>query len=226
MVMGAYLQDIVKDVQLNLLCDSSHGAGGIQNGQIEVMLQRRCIDDDGRGVGEVLDSKNSIQPHLWLTLDNADNSSAFFRHLSLRQQFPLLLIPVDSILMQKYENIIANKIAMKQSQQQYANPLPYNVNLLSFRPRSQNGTRAIVRLQHIFAINEHPIYSKPVVVDLTKLFVSPFVVVNVQEMNLTANVPVSTDKDKDKKKNSKQNAGAYLITLNPMEIRTFLVDFQ
>jgi hypothetical protein len=41
-----------------VLCnDRSQGAISIEEGQIEVMLHRRILFDDGRGVGERLDEK-------------------------------------------------------------------------------------------------------------------------------------------------------------------------
>lgn len=47
------MRDKADDLQLNVLCDSTHGAASLRNGEIEMMLHRRCIDDDGRGLGEV-----------------------------------------------------------------------------------------------------------------------------------------------------------------------------
>lgn len=49
----AFMRDVHDDLQLNFLCDATHGAASLKDGQIEMMLHRRCIDDDGRGVGEV-----------------------------------------------------------------------------------------------------------------------------------------------------------------------------
>lgn len=39
--------------QLTIVMTSSHGCGSQANGHIELMLHRRCLKDDGYGVGEV-----------------------------------------------------------------------------------------------------------------------------------------------------------------------------
>eukprot|EP00331_Platyophrya_macrostoma_P022192 CAMPEP_0176445692 /NCGR_PEP_ID=MMETSP0127-20121128/23863_1 /TAXON_ID=938130 /ORGANISM="Platyophrya macrostoma, Strain WH" /LENGTH=983 /DNA_ID=CAMNT_0017831547 /DNA_START=80 /DNA_END=3031 /DNA_ORIENTATION=+ len=48
------IQDNTTGLRATLLTDRSHGATSLQNGQLEVMLHRRLICDDGRGVGEPL----------------------------------------------------------------------------------------------------------------------------------------------------------------------------
>jgi hypothetical protein len=58
-------------------------------GELEVMLDRRCVSDDGRGVGETLDEKNRTQQALWAIFDGIDNSALLHRKLALRQQFPI-----------------------------------------------------------------------------------------------------------------------------------------
>ncbi|CAI5530929.1 unnamed protein product [Closterium sp. Naga37s-1] len=52
---GAFIAD--STAQLSLLVDRPLGAASLADGQIEVMLHRRMISDDGEGVAEVLDEK-------------------------------------------------------------------------------------------------------------------------------------------------------------------------
>ncbi|CAI5488501.1 unnamed protein product, partial [Closterium sp. Naga37s-1] len=52
---GAFIAD--STTQLSLLVDRPLGAASLADGQIEVMLHRRMIADDGKGVGEVLDER-------------------------------------------------------------------------------------------------------------------------------------------------------------------------
>jgi len=103
---------------------------------------------------------------------------------------------------------------------QVINELPFNVHLLSLQ--TVNGTAngkmiTLLRLQHIFAEGEHPVWSKPAVVDLNKLFVSPYQISGVEEMNLTGSVVKGTEKvGKD---------GLPVVTLHPMQIKTFAITF-
>jgi hypothetical protein len=53
------------------------------------MLDRRCLSDDGRGVGETLDEKNRTQQALFALFDTIDNSALLHRKLAIRQQFPI-----------------------------------------------------------------------------------------------------------------------------------------
>jgi hypothetical protein len=76
-------------VQFTLISDRSHGAASLNAGELEVMLDRRCVSDDGRGVGETLDEKNRTQQVLWATFDSIDNSAVLHRKLAVRQQFPI-----------------------------------------------------------------------------------------------------------------------------------------
>lgn len=45
------------------------------------------------------------------------------------------------------------------------NSLPFNIHLLTFKMINSTSHEVLLRLQHIFEINEHPIWSKP-----TKVF--------------------------------------------------------
>jgi hypothetical protein len=53
-----YIQDNATGLRSTLLTDRAHGATSLKPGQIEVMLHRRCVCDDGRGVGEPLSEKD------------------------------------------------------------------------------------------------------------------------------------------------------------------------
>lgn len=87
--------------------------------------------------------------------------------------------------------------------------LPENVCILSMDARDANATGEVVlRLMHTFEVDEHPTLSRPVTVDLSKLF-SVFQLVTVKELTLTANQPLPFD--------------GTAIKLLPMQIRTFAI---
>ncbi|XP_062104684.1 alpha-mannosidase At3g26720-like isoform X1 [Humulus lupulus] len=50
--LGIYMQDSISE--LSVLVDRSVGGSSLVDGQIELMLHRRLLHDDSRGVGEVL----------------------------------------------------------------------------------------------------------------------------------------------------------------------------
>ncbi len=49
----AFIVDPKEQTQLTLVMTSSHGCGSTTSGRLELMLHRRCLKDDGYGVGEV-----------------------------------------------------------------------------------------------------------------------------------------------------------------------------
>jgi hypothetical protein len=92
----------------------------------------------------------------------------------------------------------------------------------------------ILRLAHMYAVGEDNKLSNPVTVDLTKIF-SKISVGNVQEVSLTTNQDIN--KMKSMKWNLENGASDHMpyeiipfdgksVTINPMDIRTFIFSPQ
>ena len=45
---------------MTLMNDRSQGGSSLDNGQVELMINRRIYKDDGKGVGEALNEKDSL----------------------------------------------------------------------------------------------------------------------------------------------------------------------
>jgi len=126
--------------------------------------------------------------------------------------------------------------------------LPVNVHLLSLEARSNS--ELLVRLAHQFAVNEDATLSDPVSVDLFQLLAA-WGPVSAQEMTLSANQlkseqlagkiqwPTETGASAaggakivkpeavDKRASKLRGAStAFEVTLNPMQIKTFLVQLK
>jgi hypothetical protein len=56
----AYLRD--SSSQFTVLTDRSQGGASLANGALEIMVHRRILKDDARGVGEPLNETDSITP--------------------------------------------------------------------------------------------------------------------------------------------------------------------
>jgi len=80
-------------------------------------------------------------------------------------------------------------------------------------------------------VNEDPVYSQPVTVDLSSLFVD-FVPVSLVETSLTANQPLKSmsrmkwNSTTTLEESETTDEASVVIQLKPMEIRTFLVNFE
>lgn len=123
--------------------------------------------------------------------------------------------------------------------------LPKNVHLLTLEPWKQNSI--LVRFEHIFAKGEDPKYSQPVSFDFQNVF-RGINVASMRETTLSANqwlnevnrlqfkaktvadlneIPLSDEfSESNDLEDEKDDYANFKITLNPMEIRTFVVKLK
>ena len=180
----AFLRDKDDSLQLTVVMTSSHGVGSFSDGHLELMLHRRCLQDDGYGVGEVLDEADHINPTLFLILDTPRSSTRVHRRLALLKEFPNTLLYGAVITdLSKYVKTYTTSTSLLRAE------LPENIHLLSFIPQ-MGFPSSILRLQHVFALTEDPILSNPVDVDLSAIF-SSFSLTEIVETTLSANQPLS-----------------------------------
>ena len=114
--------------------------------------------------------------------------------------------------------------------------LPANVNLLTFEGWKQPSTY-LVRFEHLFEKDEDSLYSAPITLDLEVVF-SEFDIVSVRETTLAGNqwkeentrlkfyadpVPVP---EPTVKQTSHKSDNSMKVKLNPMEIRTFVIEMN
>ncbi|KAM8843149.1 lysosomal alpha-mannosidase [Synchiropus picturatus] len=211
--------------QLTVVTDRSQGGGSLRNGSLEIMLHRRLLYDDNRGVAEPLNETSDLFPEglvvrgrLLLSLERP--ASAADAHRPLAQQVVLqpLLTFTDGEL---HPNTRLQFSGLQAA-------LPPAVHLLTLTQWDDN--LVLLRLEHQFQSWESSAYSQPVTLDLQKLF-STMEVLGVSEMNLSANqwkeemsrfswTPQTEEEPQPKKV---QDGSTWEVTLRPMEIRTFLL---
>ncbi|XP_034043246.1 lysosomal alpha-mannosidase [Thalassophryne amazonica] len=218
-----FLNDDVN--QLTVVTDRSQGGSSIHNGSLEIMLHRRLLYDDVRGVGEPLNESSAMFPEglivrgcLLLTLDHPSTASDVHRPLAEEMVLQPLLTFVDGDL--------HPKTRLEFSGLQAA--LPPAVHLLTLSQWDKD--LVLLRLEHQFQVWESKVNSQPVTVDLQMLF-STLEVVGVSELNLSANQWKEEMKrfhwmsqtEEPFLHKSHASTAAWLVTLKPMEIRTFLL---
>ena len=180
----AFLLDNNGNDQFTLIGTHAHGCGSSSNGHIELMLHRRCLADDGYGVGEVLDDTTHIASSIWLILDYNEENTFLHRRLALLHEHP----PVP-LFGQPVSSLSAWTSQYLTQTSEVSQELPLNVHLLSLNSLTETNS-TIFRLQHIFELGEHPVYSQPVTVDIDALFTS-FEMSSPVESSLSANQPLS-----------------------------------
>ncbi|XP_023318565.1 lysosomal alpha-mannosidase isoform X1 [Trichogramma pretiosum] len=227
------IEDKSNQLRLSALTDRAQGGSSLEEGELQLMLHRRLLSDDAFGVGEAL------------------NESAYGQGLVARGQHFLLggsMAELDQLLLEEKE--IATELALRpwifvsptedsfeewnknyrMKSNDLIGKLPKNVKILTLEPWKEG--EVLLRLEHLFEKDESPKYSVPASVDLKELF-STFTIHSVRETVLSANqwiedlnrlqwqsegneVPVGNNK-------SEPIIDSFVVRLNPMEIRTFII---
>ncbi|KAL9966329.1 hypothetical protein ACROYT_G024383 [Oculina patagonica] len=225
-----YIKD--SDKQLTILTERSLGGSSMKDGSMEIMLHRRLLVDDKRGVGEPLNEPGIlgkgliVRGKLCLTLAPPKSSAALHRELGEK----LLLEPVLTFA--------ANSLTFKQWASQFnsmhsglTRELPANVHLLTLETMQDS---ALIRVEHQYEAGEDPKLSQPVNISLAGLF-TDFDIESMTEMNLAANQLLkdkrplhwniksrkNVEENKTKKKRVSRSAYDLNVELTPMQIRTF-----
>ncbi|CAG9856048.1 unnamed protein product [Phyllotreta striolata] len=231
------MKDELKDMEVAVLNDRSQGGSSLDIFSLELMLHRRLLYDDNKGVAENLNEIEFMKPvyvrgsHYLVVgstkgQDFNGKSTAAVERILAQKKLVQPWIGVSSIN-KTYEEI------RKSSNLRYEglkSSLPENVNILTFEPWSSN--QYLLRLEHIMEKNEDKDLSTPTTIDLKNAF-KHFNIKNMTETTLGANellsdfnkrgryIWVKNDKESTKSANVDDDAG---ITLQPMQIRTFIVE--
>jgi len=201
-VSRGYIKDSTRDNVLVYASQSTHGIASLANGELEIMLHRRCSRDDSRGMNEALNDQTQYIALLRLTVDTSDESTRFHQKHSKTLSFPPA---VFYGLSSNYPGWVAH------SRNFLNNPLPENVFLLSFNPRDSESDQITLRLFNSFERGSHSSLAQPVTVNLRTLF-RDFVITSAEERTLTLLNPLP-----------QQPADLSNIVVDPIEIRTFVV---
>jgi len=193
-----YQTDVTNGRVMSIVNDRSQGGGSIKNGELELMVHRRLVGDDSRGVGEPLNETASITPypnplrvgvgigvigHHYLHLGNTSNGAAHYRERMDRVfNEPVLgFAPVTNV--QQFLAAYTTRASVSGS------PLPPNVELMTLQPWG-NG-QVLIRVSHQYAVGEDVQLSKAVTFDLAQVFAGPLAMASATEMTLTANQKLS-----------------------------------
>ncbi|GAV59511.1 Glyco_hydro_38 domain-containing protein/Glyco_hydro_38C domain-containing protein/Alpha-mann_mid domain-containing protein [Cephalotus follicularis] len=237
--LGIYIQDNRKE--FSVLVDRSVGGSSLVDGQIELMLHRRLLLDDSRGVAEALNETVcvldecrglTIQGKYYFRIDPLGEGAKWRRSFGQEIYSPLLLAFAeedDDSWMDSHTPTFSG-ISSSYS-------LPENVAVLTLQELADG--KVLLRLAHLYEIGEDKDLSVMTSVELTKLFPGKKID-KVTEMSLSAN---QERREMEKKRlvwqvegmsgeESKVVRGGpvdptkLVVELAPMEIRTFVIDLD
>ncbi|PSN33505.1 Alpha-mannosidase 2x, partial [Blattella germanica] len=138
----AYIQDSSR--RLSLLVNHAQGAASWQPGWLEVMLDRRTLYDDSRGMGEGIVDNKRMLTKFWLLLEEVKSQDAppnvesfsrpslFAHHLSNGLMYPANLFVVEGVTETDKDRgpVLNKKVSL------LTRPFPCDVHLLNLRTLS------------------------------------------------------------------------------------------
>ncbi|XP_036278768.1 lysosomal alpha-mannosidase isoform X2 [Pipistrellus kuhlii] len=220
------------NMQLTVLTDRSQGGSSLSDGSMELMVHRRLLRDDNRGVGEpLLESENTglwVRGRHLVLLDKARTAAVGHRLQAEKELLAPQLVLASGGGGTPYHLAVSPRKQFSGLRRE----LPPNVHLLTLARWGPE--MLLLRLEHQFALGEDMVgnLSSPVTLDLRDLF-SAFTITDLKETTLAANQL----RAKASRLQWTPNTGPTLepspsrldpagITLQPMEIRTFLASVR
>uniref|UniRef100_A0A7N2KY22 Alpha-mannosidase n=1 Tax=Quercus lobata TaxID=97700 RepID=A0A7N2KY22_QUELO len=237
--LGIYMQDNEKE--FSILVDRSLGGSSIVDGQMELMLHRRLLLDDSKGVAEALNETVcvlnkctglTIQGKFYFRFDPLGEGAKWRRTFGQEIYSPLLLAFAE----QDGDNGMSSHVASFSGiDSSYS--LPDNVALITLQELDDG--KVLLRLAHLYEIGEDKNLSVMTSVELKRLFPGKKIG-KVTETNLSANqertemekkrlvwkVEGSSQEENKVVRGGPVDPAKLVVELAPMEIRTFVIDFN
>ncbi|KAK8944596.1 hypothetical protein KSP39_PZI007703 [Platanthera zijinensis] len=236
--LGMYMGD--EKYELSVLVDSACGGSSVQDGQLEIMLHRRILADDGRGVGEPLDEIVCVENDceglttrgkFHMSINHLGNGANWRRTNGQQIYSPVLLAFTHG----DEKTWKASRVT-KATSMAPGYTLPPNVALITLE--ELDDATVLLRLAHLYEAGEDAQNSVLAAVELKKIFAGKMIK-KVEEKSLSAN----QNKAEMKKKNWRVegdsetghpaalrggplNNSTLIVELGPMEIRTFSLTFK
>ncbi|PHT56477.1 Alpha-mannosidase [Capsicum baccatum] len=234
--LGMYITD--NKSELSVLVDRATGGASIKDGEIELMLHRRLVADDSRGVGEDLEETVcvgstcdglTVRGNYYMGIHKNGDGSRWRRTTGQEIYSPL-------VLAFGHENQKEWK-ASHTTKGTIMNPnysLPPNVALITLQELDNGGV--LIRLAHLYEAGEDADYSTKTKVQLKEMFAGKRIKA-IKETSLSANqgknemkkmtwnVEHDSCSEATPIRGGPVNMSNLIVELGPMEIRTFLVKF-
>lgn len=236
------LEDREKGMKLSVLNDRAQGGTSLTDGELEVMVHRRLLNDDAFGVKEALNEQafgtglvaRGVHHLIGGSLRNPDASALQEKSVALQLALRpwILFTPLNN-----YDTLANWKDNYVMQTEGLRKKLPPNVHVLTYEPWKDG--QILMRLEHLFEIGEAAHLSQPVEINITDLFAG-FDVVSLRETSLGGNqwiedmnrlkwksesndIERQGDDDDREKREISSHHGVINVLLKAREIRTFII---
>ncbi|KAE9547719.1 hypothetical protein FO519_009071 [Halicephalobus sp. NKZ332] len=198
---SAFIED--SNIGMAVVTDRAQACGSLSDGQLEFLIHRRDYYDDGYGVSEPLNEPGKdgkglvVRGKHWVMIGKQAKK--------LRPQLQLQLFHSPIVSFSTFQDL---QVSTELYLTEYSGvvSLPENIHLLTLK--QLDGSSVLLRLEHIYGKDEDTDLSKPVDIDPSTIL-KDLKVASVIETGLGANYKIADVNGK--------------ITLNPLDIRTFIL---
>lgn len=162
------LKDDAKGLRMSVLNDRAQGGSSMEDGELEVMIHRRLLNDDAFGVGEPLNElafgtglvARGVHYLVGSSLKDLDSAASKEKSLALSLALRpwTLVTPVENMTFSQWQNgyVMQSRGLRKR--------LPPNVHVLSLEPWKDG--QVLLRLEHLYEIGEAEQLSQPAEVNI------------------------------------------------------------
>ena len=228
----------------SILTDRSQSGSSLSDGAVELMIQRRILHDDARGVGEALNETDvGITPNPPYGDATRIGNGVIIKgthRLTIgtngagqaRSQMDEVFSPPQIFVASAPKN--AEVSFHQPGLSMLKNALPDNIMVITYASLDDDKSSFLIRLAHQYGIGEDSVHSLPVAnIDLRDLFPNHDIA-SVTEKTLSANQDQSEWEQRrynwnggTRRTGSDDNSKSKLaITLKPLEIRTFVISLS
>ncbi|KAL2939655.1 hypothetical protein RDABS01_033813 [Bienertia sinuspersici] len=216
--LGMYLHDDTNE--FSVLVDRAVAGSSILDGQMELMLHRRLLKDDGKGVAEALNETVCAhdkcigliaQGRFYFKTDRLGEGAKWRRSFGQQIYSPLLLAFSEQ---QDGDSWLDSHVP-KFSGMDSSYSLPENVAMITLQELDDG--KVLLRLAHLYEVGEDKDLSSMANVELKRIFPSKKTGVEVSRLSSSC---IQSDKG------GPVDPTKLVVELSPMEIRTFVIEFS
>ncbi|XP_025835230.1 lysosomal alpha-mannosidase-like [Agrilus planipennis] len=185
------IRDEKNDLEVAVLTDRGQSGTSLNDGEVELMLHRESKVDDGLGVEEelqelaygvglVVRGSHYVNSGSFINTRRGDSPTYQQKDIAQRKLLSAwtFLSPTNHLSFEDY------KAKHTLQFEGLTRSLPANVQILTLEPWTE--TSFLLRLEHVYEINEHPDWSTTATVDFNDLFTT-FEIISIRETTLGAN---------------------------------------
>uniref|UniRef100_A0A240SWY6 Alpha-mannosidase n=1 Tax=Glossina morsitans morsitans TaxID=37546 RepID=A0A240SWY6_GLOMM len=208
--------------RMTLLNDRAQGGSCLGDGTLELMLHRRLLHDDSRGLGEPLNDTTVARGKIYMILNSADNDTATEERL-IQQE---LHLPVWLFFSRSFLNVNSTVNGNFSS-------LPEGIEVLTLEPFTS--LKTLLRLENMFDKSSITFNLKPFLMSLKaeKIYETTIdgnmLLKDMKRLkfqkdeNPVKNLEYYIAKHRPLEEKLKAKNKKFEITMEPMEIRTFII---